>query len=136
MGEAGTLKLGFDLQFDENSYRNRGFRGASPDALGPDPTLSNLFLFEQTLSQAYVTYERRFGDLTVLGGLRVEDTRIDLDQVTQGRKDRNDYTKAYPSLHLAWKLSDGRQVSASYSHRVQRAGPAAVQFVPPCCSTR
>ncbi|MGH6966742.1 MAG: outer membrane beta-barrel family protein, partial [Phenylobacterium sp.] len=82
--------------------------------------------FEQTLSQAYVTYERHFGDLTVLAGLRVEDVRIDLDQATQGQKDQNDYDKAYPSLHLAWKLSDSRQLSASYSHRVQR--PDALQF--------
>jgi outer membrane receptor protein involved in Fe transport len=91
--------------------------------LAPDLALTNQFLFEQSLSQAYVTYERRFGDLTALAGLRVEDVRIDLDQVTQGRKDQNDYTKAYPSLHLAWKLSDAKQITASYSHRVQRPDP-------------
>jgi outer membrane receptor protein involved in Fe transport len=117
------LKAGFDLQFDDNSYGNLGFRGASPDTLSPDPSLTNLFLFEQSLIQGYVTYERRFGDLTALAGLRVEDVRIDLDQVTQGRHDDNDYTKAYPSLHLAWKLSDARQLTASYSHRVQRPDP-------------
>ncbi len=123
MGEGTTLKAGFDLQFDDNSYRNQGFRGVSAEALGPDPALSNLYLFEQGLIQGYVTYEWRFGDLTVLAGLRLEDVRIDLDQVTQGRKDENDYTKAYPSLHLAWRLSDARQLSASYSHRVQRPDP-------------
>ena len=123
MGEGVTLKAGFDLQFDDNAYGNRGFRGASPGALAPDPALTNQFLYEQSLSQAYVTYERPFGDLTVLAGLRLEDVRIDLDQVTQGRKDSNDYLKAYPSLHLAWKLSDSRQLTASYSHRVQRPDP-------------
>jgi outer membrane receptor protein involved in Fe transport len=123
MGEGTTFKAGFDLQFDDNSYGNRGFRGAAPDALAPDLALTNLFLFEQSLGQAYVTYERRFGDLTVLAGLRVEDVQIDLNQVTQGQKDENDYAKAYPSLHLSWKLSDARQISASYSHRVQRPDP-------------
>ena len=123
VGEGTTLKAGFDLQFDDNSYGNRGFRGASPDALSPDLGLTNLFLFEQSLIQAYVTYERRLGDLTVLAGLRVEDVRIDLDQVTQDRHDDNDYAKGYPSLHLAWKLSDAKQLSASYSHRVQRPDP-------------
>lgn len=123
MGEGTTFKAGFDLQFDDNSHGNRGFRGGSPDALGADLALTNLFLFEQSLSQAYVTYERRFGDLTVLAGLRVEDVQIDLNQVTQGDKDENDYTKLYPSLHLAWKLSDAKQLNASYSHRVQRPDP-------------
>jgi len=123
MGPGETLKAGFDLQFDDNSYRNTGFQGPSKAALAPDPTLSNLFLFEQSLSQAYVTYERPFGDLTVLAGLRLEDVRIDLDQVTQGQKDQNNYTHLYPSLHLAWKLDDDQQLTASYSHRVQRPNP-------------
>ena len=123
MGEGTTLKAGFDLQFDDNSYGNKGFRGGVPDALVPDLALTNLFLFEQSLNQAYVTYERHFDDLTVLAGVRAEDVRIDLDQVTQGRKDENDYTKVYPSLHLAWKLSEAKQVTASYSHRVQRPDP-------------
>ncbi|THD74402.1 MAG: TonB-dependent receptor [Phenylobacterium sp.] len=118
-----TFKAGVDLEYDDNAYRNRGFQGLSPDALAPDAALTNLFLFRQTLSQAYVTYEQPFGDLTVLAGLRLEDTRIDLDQVTQGREDRNDYTKLFPSLHLAWKLSDSQQLSASYSHRIQRPDP-------------
>jgi len=123
MGEGTTLKAGFELQFDDNSYGNQGFRGGSRETLVPDPTLTNQFLFEQSLSQAYVTYERPFGDVSVLAGLRLEDVRIDLDQVTQGRKDQNDYTKLYPSLHLAWKLSETKELSASYSHRVQRPDP-------------
>lgn len=118
-----TLKAGFDLQFDDNSYGNLGFHGAAPGALAPDPTLSNLFLFEQSISQGYVTWEQLLGDLTVLAGLRLEDVRIDLDQVTQGREDENDYRRAYPSLHLAWKLNDTQTLTASYSHRVQRPNP-------------
>jgi outer membrane receptor protein involved in Fe transport len=123
MGERATLKAGIDLQFDDNAYANRGFRGAALTALAPDPTLSNLFLYRQSLDQAYVTYERPFGRLIVLAGLRLEDVRIDLDLVTQGQKGENDYVKAYPSLHLAWRLSDSQQLTASYSHRVQRPDP-------------
>jgi outer membrane receptor protein involved in Fe transport len=118
-----TLKVGFDLQYDDNSYGNLGFRGAVAGALAPDPSLSNLFLFEQSITQGYVTWEQPIGDLTVLAGLRLEDVRIDLDQFTQGRTDENDYQKAYPSLHLAWKLGDDQTLTASYSHRVQRPNP-------------
>lgn len=118
-----TLKLGFDVQFDDNSYRNLGFRGASQGSLTSDAALSNLFLFEQSIVAAYATYERRFGDLTVLAGLRAEDVQIDLDQATQGRTDENDYRKLYPSLHLGWKLDEDQKLSASYSERVQRPNP-------------
>ena len=123
MSGGATLKTGLELQFDDNSYDNRGFRGPAANALSPDPTLTNLFRYRQQLSQAYVTYERPVGDLTVLAGLRLEDVRLDLDQVTQKQSDENDYTRAYPTLHLAWKLSDTQELTASYSQRVQRPAP-------------
>ena len=123
LGPGSTLKAGIDVEWDDNSYRNTGFLGASATALAPDATLSNLFRFDQQIAQAYITYERPFGDVSALAGLRAEDVRIDLDQVTQGRTDRNDYTRVYPSLHLAWKLDDNQKLTASYSHRVQRPNP-------------
>jgi outer membrane receptor protein involved in Fe transport len=118
--DLSRLKLGFDVQYDDSAYRNRGFDGL---ALTPDATLTNLFQFRQTIAAAYATYERPVGDLTVLAGLRVEDVRIHLAQVTAGQSDENNYLRAYPSLHLGWKLSDAQEVSASYSHRVQRPDP-------------
>jgi outer membrane receptor protein involved in Fe transport len=118
--DMSKLKLGFDVQHDDNAYRNRGFDGL---ALTPDAALTNLFAFHQTISAAYATYERPLGALTVLAGLRVEDVRIRLDQVTAAQSDENDYLRAYPSLHLGWKLSDTQDLSASYSHRVQRPDP-------------
>ena len=117
------LKAGFDVELVDNDYRNRGFQGPAFAAQTPDPTLTNLFEFRQTISAAYATYERPVGALTVLAGLRVEDVRIHLDQVTLGQSDENGYLRAYPSLHLDWKLSDTQGLSASYSHRVQRPDP-------------
>ena len=121
--DMARLKAGFDLEYVDNAYRNRGFAGPSEPELTPDPALTNLFLFRQTLSAAYVTYERPIGDVTVLAGLRLEDVRMDITQATLGQNDRNGYAAAYPSLHLAWKLSDTQQLTASYSHRVQRPDP-------------
>ena len=123
LGEGAKLKAGFDLQLDDNRYDNQGFRGGSVAGLSPDATLTNRFLYEQKLNQAYVTYERPIGDVTVLAGLRLEDVRLDLTQETTGRKDENDDFSVYPSLHIGWKLNDTQQMTASYSHRVQRPQP-------------
>ncbi|MDQ0465310.1 outer membrane receptor protein involved in Fe transport [Caulobacter ginsengisoli] len=123
LGDGVTLKLGFDIQRDDNDYVNRGFKGAAPGALTPDLTLTNHYRFRQTLSQAYATYERPVGPLTVLAGLRLERTQLDLAQITQGRFDSRSDLKAYPTLHLAWKLDDSRTVTASYSRRIQRPNP-------------
>ena len=123
IGQGSTLKAGLDLEGYDNSYGNQGFLGGSAATLAPDAALSNVFLFKERLNQGYVTFERPFGDLSVLAGLRVEDTRIDLNQRTLGRADQNNYTKLFPSLHLAWKLDDARKLTASYSHRIQRPDP-------------
>ncbi len=123
LAQGAVLKAGFDLQHTDNAYNNRGFLGAAPGALSPNAALTNLFEFRQRLDQAYVTWEQPLGAVSVLAGLRVEDVRIDLNQVTQGRVDHNNYVHAYPSLHLAWKLSDTDTASASYSRRVQRPQP-------------
>ncbi len=120
---AATLKLGLDLQVDDNAYGNRGFTGETPGALAPNGALTNLFQFNQTIGAAYATYERSLGALTVLAGLRVEAVALDLDQVSAGDKTSSDYLRAYPSLHLGWKLSDSQTLTASYSHRVQRPDP-------------
>ena len=128
MGEGRTLKLGFDLQFDDNGYVNQGFRGASADGLVPDPLLTNRFLYEQTLGQAYATYERPIGDLTVLAGLRYERSQLDL--ATAGRRDENDNADWLPSLHLSYPLGERQKLTASYSERLQRPGPFDLNPVP------
>lgn len=123
MADMSKLKLGFDIEYVDNAYRNRGFTGPALGVLSPDATLTNLFLFKRTISAAYATYEKPIGDLTVQAGLRVEDVRQDLDQATLGQSVENDYLRAYPTLHAAWKLSDTQALTASYSHRVQRPDP-------------
>src|SRR6185312_3587399 len=70
-----------------------------------------------------LTYERPFGDWTVLGGLRLEDVQLDLDQATSNLVHNSDYFRAYPSLHLAYRFADEQQLILSYSKRVQRPNP-------------
>lgn len=121
-GEA-KLNVGYNFQFDDNDYDNFGSRGFSPDALVPDTQLINHFLFEQQIHAAYATYERPFGDWTAKAGVRLEQVLIDLTQVTLGRMDENDYFRAYPSLHVSYRLSEKQQLTIAFSHRIQRPQP-------------
>lgn len=123
MPDEGRLKAGVDIRTDENDYDATARRGVSDATAGPDPSQTNLFLYKQTVSAGYATYEQPFGDWTVLGGLRLEDVRLDLDQVTARQTNSQDYFRAYPSLHLAYRASDNQQITLSYSHRVQRPNP-------------
>ena len=117
------LKLGYELRVDDDSYDSVAERGLDAAAAGPDPTLTNLFLYKQTINSAYVTYERPFGDFTVLGGLRIEDVALDLNQVTSAIVHDANTFDVYPTLHLGYRLSDNQQLSLSYSRRVSRPSP-------------
>jgi outer membrane receptor protein involved in Fe transport len=117
------LKAGYELQVDLDDFDNSGLRGATVASETPDPRLFDQFRFNQAVNGAYITYQRPFGDLTVLGGLRLEDTRIDLKDITSALKGSSGDTHLYPSLHLAYKLSATQQLTASYSERIQRPQP-------------
>ncbi len=114
------LVAGYELQIDNNDYDNYGARGPTGGALVVDPSLTNQFKYDQTVHAAYVTYSRPIGDLTIMPGLRLEEVKIDTNQVTSNLKDGYDYLRAYPSLHVQYKLDDARQINASYSRRIQR----------------
>jgi outer membrane receptor protein involved in Fe transport len=119
----GKLKAGYDLQVIDNGYNNGGSFGGAPNALVLAPSFVDLFDDRQVLNQAYVTYERPLGPVTVLAGLRLEDEHLDLTQTNLGVEGRRDNLRANPSLHLAYKFTEAQQVTASYSRRVQRPSP-------------
>ena len=117
------LKLGYSFTGDDNDYDNLGFRGTDAANLAPVTSLTNLFKFDQQVHAVYGTYERPFGKLTALAGLRIEAVTIDLNNVTQGIKAGNDDVTLYPSLHLNYALTDAGKLTGSYSKRIQRPQP-------------
>ena len=118
------LRAGVELRIDDNSYDAVDVRGATAATATLDRTLSNLFLFKQTVGSAYATYERPFGDWTVLGGLRVENVEQDLNQVTAAITRDRTYLRAYPTLHVNYRFADSQQLTLSYSRRIQRPNPS------------
>jgi outer membrane receptor protein involved in Fe transport len=118
----GKLTAGYELKVDDNNYGAATSRGPLPFGLIIDPTTAYQFDYGQTINAGYATLERGFGDFTVQGGLRVEDAQLKLDEQSSPSF-RPDYLRAYPSLHLGYKLDDERKISASYSKRVQRPPP-------------
>jgi outer membrane receptor protein involved in Fe transport len=127
---AAKLKLGYELQIDRDAFANLRAEGPAPDALARLPGFADAFLHRQTINGAYATYERPIGDLTALAGLRLEEVLIRLDQRTLLTQDKIEYLRAYPSLHLAYRLSDTEKLTASYSRRVQRPPAYALNPLP------
>jgi outer membrane receptor protein involved in Fe transport len=123
MPREGRLKTGYDYRLEDNDYDNLGLTEVSAATAVNDVNQTNHFHYRLRLNAAYATYEQPLGDWTVLGGLRLEDARLDLDQLTSGQSNRQAYTRLYPSLHVADRLSDTQQVTLSYSERILRPAP-------------
>ncbi|RAK51447.1 TonB-dependent receptor domain-containing protein [Phenylobacterium deserti] len=120
VGEADRLVAGYNLEISRSDYDNYQFRGTEPLPRTADLRYTYRFKVDQQVHGLYGTYEHRMGDFGVLGGLRVELTELDADQLTDRVSGGNDYLMAYPSLHLQYRISDAQQVTASYSRRIQR----------------
>ena len=123
MPAEGRLKAGYYFRLEDNGYDNLGTIGTTRATAANDPNQTNDFHYRLQLHAAYLTYEQPFGDWTVLGGLRLEDARLDLDQETTHQANRQAYTRLYPSLHVADRLSENQQLTLSYSERISRPGP-------------
>ncbi len=127
LGGDRSLKLGYDLEQDDNGYDNSG-DNVDPvtGALVVNPGLTNQFRYAQQVHAAYGSYQARAGAWTWQGGLRLERTRVDALEVTDSiANDRTDL-RAYPSLHLDRSLPGGATLSFSASRRVSRPDPGAL----------
>ncbi len=86
-----------------------------------DTRRSNLFKLDQDVLSAYGTYEMPINKLwSFKGGLRVEHTDLELDQVTSNIQAGNSYTNYLPSLFLTYKLDPNSNLRLSYADRISR----------------
>jgi outer membrane receptor protein involved in Fe transport len=119
----GFLSAGGRWQRIQQSADNRYvFLGGGA---GLDTRRSNLFELEQDVLAAYGTYEMPLNKLwSFKGGLRVEHTDQDLDQVTTDIQASNKYTSYLPSLFLTYKLDANSNLRLSYADRISRPSSA------------
>jgi outer membrane receptor protein involved in Fe transport len=122
---AGKLVAGYDLQRDDDDFRNRG------DLIDPvtrtatvDPAHTNHFAYGQTIHAFYATFDTPLvKNLSAIMGLRFEQTDISAHQIDLGTIDRQSYFRAYPTLHLQYDVAQRQKLKFNVSKRVVRPDP-------------
>ncbi len=117
------LKLGYDFDYNDQFVEHSGGTSSAGGPIAPDPSQTDNFSDDDTHHQIYATYERPFGRLDALVGVRAEVVNLALKQQIAGPPLGQNYTKVYPTLHLSYDLTAGRKLTASYSKRVLRPQP-------------
>jgi outer membrane receptor protein involved in Fe transport len=121
LGADQKMRVGYEGAFGDIDYDFRRLRGPTTDALTVDPRFTNRFSYAQDVHAVYGTYERPLtAKLTAQFGLRLEQVDIEINQITTGVTETNDYFRAYPTLNLGYELSASQRLRAGYSRRVQR----------------
>lgn len=124
MGDRETLKIGYEGDLTLDDFDSFGSRGATTGTMAPVAALTNQFEYDQTIHAAYFTWDRPYGEkLMAQLGVRVEQVDFELNQITDGIVVNRDYLRAYPTLHLAYDLTDTQKLRGSYSRRIQRPSP-------------
>jgi len=80
----------------------------------------NHFVYTENIHVLYATYAQESGKFGFLGGIRAEQAFINSNQLTTETIKRNQYFRFYPSLHIAYKISDLHELQLNYSHRIHR----------------
>ncbi len=93
-----------------------------------DTGLSNHFVYEEEVSSAYFNLSGAKKKFSYGGGLRVELTNYQANQVTSNDNKGNFYLNLFPSAYVAYKLQKTKDLQMSYSRRITR--PSTEQLNP------
>ncbi|MBP2158441.1 MULTISPECIES: TonB-dependent receptor [Asticcacaulis] len=120
------ISAGAQIDRDDTTQDSLIFSPYAPGATVTlaNPLLSNRFDYRQTISAAYVTYQKALGDhWVVLGGLRAEALDYESPDVGGTEPVKIAYTNVNPSLFATYVISDVRKIRLNYSRRLQRPTP-------------
>lgn len=119
----GTLGVG--IKFSNINTENQfDFfdRVNGQDIINLDRT--NNFEYDEQINAAYINYSRKYKNLTIQAGLRVEQTSSD-GILTSAQANNNDrvqrnYTDWFPSGGLTYQANQKNSLALIYSRRIQR----------------
>lgn len=85
---------------------------------------TNNFVYDEQINAAYINYNRKFKNLSIQAGLRVEQTQSDgiLTSAFINNNDRvkRNYTDWFPSGGLTYQANQNNSLALIYSKRIQR----------------
>lgn len=130
------LQADYVLPFGKGSQFETGFRGSYSKMLtiyevDAFDTISNMYLnntrftntleYKENITAAYVNFGSKIGKkFSYLLGLRYEDSNIKINQYTSQDFNTKHYQNLFPSAFLNYEISEGNNLTLSYSKRINR----------------
>jgi hypothetical protein len=81
---------------------------------------SNIFNYKENIHALYLMYTNNINKFEFKAGLRAEQTFTTGNQATSGEMFKSEYSSFFPSVMLAYKLSEQMQINFNISRRINR----------------
>ncbi|OUS00869.1 TonB-dependent receptor [Flavobacteriales bacterium 33_180_T64] len=128
------LRLDYTKPIGEKSNFEFGYRGTfeeldtdytlefnNDDTFIVDNNVSNNLVYRQYINAVYTQFGSKIKNkFSYLLGLRMENSRITIDQVTSGDFDRKSYTGLFPTINLGYEISEKQSLTLGYNRRIRR----------------
>jgi len=115
----GRIEAGLKSSFVKNdnvvSYENNYGNGWVEDKIR-----SNHFIYEENINAAYVSANQQIGKWTLQGGLRIENTISNGNQITSKTKFNRDTTNLFPTAFISYAFNKKNSFTLSYGRRINR----------------
>src|SRR5690606_9831296 len=86
-----------------------------------DEDVSNNLIYREYVNAVYSQFGSKIKDkFSFLLGLRMENTRISINQVTSGDFERKNYTGLFPTVNLGYEISENQSITLGYNRRISR----------------
>ena len=143
------IQADYVLPFNEDSQFEAGYRGTfeneitdytlfQEDQVSGDfvfnETLSNIFDYSENVNALYTQYGTKFGDLSFLLGLRLENTQLKgkIDsELTEAELEEafgipidtdfdNNYLGLFPTVNFIYEIAEEENITLGYNRRINR----------------
>lgn len=125
-----VLPIGDNMQFEagyRGSYTNSGSNYEVVERIKQNDPYTNVteftnnFEYIENVSAFYTQFGTKFfKKLSVLGGLRFENTNLEINQLLTNDLNKRNYNNLFPSLFFTYELNDDTNLSLNYSKRISR----------------
>lgn len=99
---------------------NLGFYDMSSGIPVFDTTKSNHFIYDENINAAYLITSKEFKKWMVNLGLRIENTNIKGNQITNNSKFKDSYVQLFPTGILSYNFNEKNSLEFNYSRRITR----------------
>ncbi len=111
IGYRGNFNI-YNTDFDFGIEENGNFTS--------NPNYSNELLYKENINAAYTQLGTKINKFSILGGLRMENSNIEIALKETNNSNIKNYTNWFPSIFLGYELSEMEQFTLSYSKRLRR----------------